>query len=151
MYPDAEFVGIVRDPRAVCEGHIRRQLYSVKEIAEHSSSALQQMISDEKAFSNLKLWKYEDIVLDPQKALREIYNHCDLDIKKVDEIRMETKSVVGQDNAPKEKTLVWYKLDEFHKHILPNANENQIAKLSEEDRKKIEDICRDEMEHFGYI
>lgn len=151
MYPDATFIGIVRDPRAICEGHIRRNLYSLNEISDHCSHAMQQMLLDEKDIKNFHLFRYEDIVRDPQKALRDIYEACDLPLEKVKEIRMETKKVVGHDNSPDGKTLVWYPLDQFHEHLLPDANTNQIAKLDDEQRMYIENVCRKEMEHFGYL
>ena len=151
MYPDATFIGIVRDLRAVCEGHIRRHLYSLEEISHHCSNAIKQMLIDEKEIERFHLFRYEDIVKDPQKALSDIYKACDLPLETVKEIRMETKKVVGHNNSPDGKSLVWYPLDQFHKHILPDANENQIAKLTDDQRVYIENVCREEMEHFGYL
>ena len=150
MYPDASFIAVIRDPRAVCEGHIRRNLYQTEEIASYYSKAVQQIIKDEKEIENFHIFRYEDLVAAPRKSLEKIYKACDLKVNAIKEIRMETKKVVGHDNSPTGKQMVWYPLNEFHKHILPDANTNQISKLSLKDKSLIEDICEEEMNIFGY-
>jgi len=69
----------VRDPRATCEGNIRRNCYAVEEIANHCSKAMDVMIKDANELPNFYLFKYEDIIDNPEKALENIYAVCNLE------------------------------------------------------------------------
>jgi len=151
IYSDATFIALVRDPRAVCEGHIRRNAYPLQDIAINCSKALTQIIKDETKINNYHVFRYEDLVKNPDTVLKRIFLKCDLDLEKLKFIRLETKSVVGYDNIPKGKQLVWYKPYEFSQHILPDANKNQINRLTIAQRKNIESICFQVMKHFQYL
>ena len=141
IYPDATFIAFVRDPRAICEGHMRRNTYSAEVIANHCSNAMKAMINDSAGLPNYHLFKYEDVVANPEKSL---------DISDLDWVRMETKNIVGYQAAQDGKKLMWYRKNDFSQHLVRDANKNQIERLTVYQRTIIEDMCRDQMLALNY-
>ena len=156
MYPDATFLALVRNGFAVCEGHVRRGS-KVESIAAKYEKACQQMIRDAEQRSNYHLLRYEDIIDDPQKAFKEILDLADLDSEQVSKVRLETKQVMTQDGQHEyikgttEKQMFWYDLDEMAGHFKLDANENQMARLSDEQKVTVTELCRPSLTHFGYL
>ena len=156
IYPDATFLALIRDARAVVEGHLRRG-HELETFALNYERAARQMIEDSQRIPRYRLLRYEDLVADPRKALEEVYRHCDLDLAQVPKIRLETKAVMDGEGkhvfvqGAKGKRMVWYDLEDFHHHIVGQANENQIQRLGSELRARIEEICGESLRHFGYL
>ena len=156
MYPDATFIALVRNGFAVCEGHIRRGS-KVEYIASRYEKACQQMIRDAEKIPNFHLLRYEDTVTEPRETLKKIFALADLDAEQVTKVRLQTKQVMtkeGQHEYVKgttEKQTLWYDLDEMASHFKLDANENQIARLSDKQKSVITELCRPSLNHFGYL
>ena len=65
LYPDARFVGVIRDGRAVCEGHIARGASLADATAAYAFVA-RRLIDDEAAGLPLRTWRFEDLVADAE-------------------------------------------------------------------------------------
>jgi len=155
MYPDATFFGLVRNGFAVCEGHIRRGA-NVRQIAREYSIGCQRMIADEKEIGSYHVLRYEDCIAEPVQSLQKICRLAKLDISSIKKVRLETKQVISQSGAHEyvqgasDKVVVWYTLEEMKDHFRSDANKNQIARLTPEQKKEIRAICRESLHHFGY-
>lgn len=156
MYPDATFIALVRNGLAVCEGHIRRGIDAAA-IAAHYEKGCQQMLTDRDRIPHYHIIKYEDIVADPLEALKKIYAYAGLDHGQVDKIRLETKAVLQPDgrhayiHGTQEKTLLWYDISEFHRHLADDANANQIGRLSDAEKNIIREHAGNSLRYFDYL
>jgi hypothetical protein len=156
IYPDATFIALVRNGLAICEGKIRRG-QDPAVVAKQYHTVCQQMITDSKVIDNYHIYRYEDLVNNPQHTCSKIFEQAKLDPEKIIKVRLQTKPVIdssGTHHLPKGttfKALTWYEKDKFHKHLHPQANKNQINNLSHENKKKILDNCRESLHYFNYI
>jgi len=155
MYPDATFIALVRNGLAVVEGHMRRG-YSLEEFSAHYETGCQQIIQDAKQYPNYHIVRYEDMIANPDPELANIYRIIDLDIELIKKIRLETKKVIGKDGShdfrhqTSEKKVIWYDRQDYFKHFMPNANQNQINRLSQDQRDRIKEICKRSLDNFDY-
>lgn len=155
VYPDATFVALVRDGFAVCEGHARRGA-PLAQAARRYELGCRTIVVDAAHLSNFHVFRYEDLVASPHEGLKRLYEVADLDIGKVAKLRLETKAVIEADGRHRvvlggeEKGLVWYDLADFASHFRTDANANQIARLSAEEREQVADLCGWSLRHFGY-
>ena len=158
MYPDATYIGFVRNGLAVCEGHIRRGRYTASEIAKYYEMACQRLIEDSQQMENFHLFRFEDIITKPVEYLERLYLAAGLDPSVVRKVRLQFKPVITEKGTPSfeasqrmPKGHAWYELDDMHKHFDVNVNDNQIAKLDEESLMTIKKYCRPSLEYFEYI
>jgi hypothetical protein len=155
MYPDATFFALVRNGLAVSEGHLRRG-YDFEAFAKHYEQGCQKMIHDAKWIKNYHIIRYEDLIDRPLETLKKIYALAGLDLNDLEKVRLQTKKVITKDgshayvhNTDKRVTL-WYGLDEFGHHFKKDANENQIKRLTKEQKALILRECEKSLKHFDY-
>ena len=156
MYPDATFLALVRNGFAVCEGHIRRG-HQLEDIAQNYEKACRLMTQHSRTIPNYHLLRYEDLIASPFEMLKQIYAWAGLDLGLLKKIRLQAKRVVEKDGSHQVimnrdfKDVIWYDLEEFGKHFRKDANENQMRRLSEDQKAAILKTCRSSLEHFGYL
>src|SRR4029079_18559224 len=78
LYPDARFVGVIRDGRAVCEGHVARGRGLAAATATYDFVG-RQLIELEARGLPLRTWRFEDLVADAAGVSAAIYDFCGLD------------------------------------------------------------------------
>ena len=153
IFPDAHFIGLVRDGYAVCEGHRRRGI-PLLEAARHYEIGCRQLAEDALGIPRFRLFRYEDLVTSPRQALADLCEAAGVDPGLVSRVRLETKPVVGAGGAPEAETgakrLGWYGLDEFASRFRRDANANQRARLSAAETAEIREACAWSLERFGY-
>jgi hypothetical protein len=156
MYPDAVFLAIVRNGLALCEGHIRRGV-KVEKIATRYQLGCAKMLQDARNMPNYHILRFEDILERPVESLRHVYDLAGLDLSAVSKIRLETKQVMDKDGQHKfvhntdGKELVWYEINAFGQHFYPQVNQNQIDRLTLEQRETIIRIAGTALRHFSYL
>jgi hypothetical protein len=155
MYPDAVFIGLIRNGLAICEGYIRRG-GTAEKTAHIYRCVAEKMLEYEAQMPNYRIIRYEDMVTNPLKFVDMIYNYAGLDLKQLNNIRLQSKRVMdsfGKRNLLKgsDRQVFWYKLSELHQHIKPDINENQIRQLSVEDKEKFLSIAGETMMKLEYL
>lgn len=156
IYPDATFIALVRNGLAICEGKIRRG-QDPAVVAQQYHAVCQQMIQDSKIIDNYHIYRYEDLLNNPQNTFLKILDQAKLDYDKITKVRLQAKPVInssGEHKLPEGldfKAISWYEKDEFYKHFNPQANENQIKNLSSENQKIILQTCQESLKYFNYI
>jgi hypothetical protein len=156
MYPDATFLALVRNGFAVCEGHLRRNI-DINKSAELYRKSCERMIEDSKRIKNYHILKFEDIIDEPVKMLYKIYDYCDLDKGLLKKVRLATKPIVKKDGSHgyihgvAETKLLWYDIEEFSNHFDKNVNKNQIARLTKNQKKIIQEEAGQVLKYFNYI
>ncbi len=132
-FPDAYFIGIVRNGYAVSEGIVRKRKLdperpqfeglhtTIDEAAEQWFRANAILLSHEKFLRKYKIIKYEDLVENPEDALFSVLEFCGLS---TDEFPI----------PPFDVTL----------------NQQQISRLSDYDTETVTRIAQPMLIHFGY-
>ncbi len=151
MYPDATFFGLVRNGLAVCEGHIRRGR-TASEYGTLYAHVCDRIIADADRIPNFHLIRYEDLTQNTLDTARRIYELADLNGACVKKFRLH----VGNEGDPGRtggtaEQLRWFEPQEFAETITPGVDEEQIRKLSPEDRSDFLKEAGSVMKSLGYI
>jgi hypothetical protein len=152
LWPDAVFVGIVRDGRAVCEGHVARGAEPAAAAAAYDFVG-RRLIEAEAAGLRLRTWRFEDLLADAAATARAIYGFCGLDPAATRGVSLQDKVRVtgaGGAVAAVRKTARFYGFEEMGAHMRADANEGALERLPAAARAVIEDRCGPVLAHFGY-
>lgn len=157
MYPDATFIALVRNGLAVCEGMMRREMFTAEGAGAVYETVCQRMIRDAYRMGNYHIVRFEDMISDPLSFMEELYGYAGLDVASVPKFRFEARPSTSSDGRQEFtlgnefRKLYWFPLEEIGAHLRADVNENQIAQLSEADRESFLRQARRSMEHFGYL
>ena len=156
MYPDATFIGLVRNGLALSEGFLRRG-WTAEEFGLLYENVCQKMIHDSTVFPNYKIVRFEDLLTDPVKVLKQIYEHSRLDVNQVSKFKLQAKPSMDKDGKRRytfggevNRERHWFPLNEIPSCLRRDVNENQIAQLTDENRRLFLNGARASMEFFGY-
>jgi hypothetical protein len=154
-YPDASFVGLVRDGFTVCEGQARRGV-PLEEAARRYELGCRILDEDSRGIARFTLLRYEDLLASPLDFLKQLYEAAELDLGRVQKLRLETKAVIEADGehrivlGAREKQLLWYDVADFPRHLRADANANQRARLSTAETGRVAALCDWSLRRFGY-
>jgi hypothetical protein len=157
MYPDATFIGLVRNGFALCEGFMRRG-WTAERFGSMYEKVCQQMIDDVGQMDNYYIVRFEDIILDPVNLVKEIYNYANLEINSVTKFRLQAKRSMNKDGTRNytfggshDRETQWFPLEQLNNGFRKDVNENQIARLSQEDREIFLSYANQAMVHLDYL
>jgi hypothetical protein len=155
MYPDATFLGLVRDGRALCESHLRRG-YSVKEVADLYRNIANRMLKYHFSQSNFYLVFFEDMISEPKRIIEKVYNKVEIDTASVRGIRLQIKSKLKQNGkhvleSEKDRKMVWYDPENLDGYFDDKINEHHIKKLDNDKQEKFEKLTEGILSKMGYI
>jgi hypothetical protein len=153
LYPGAVFVGLIRDGRAVCEGHVARGT-NVAAAAALYNFVGRQLIELKAGGLRLRTWRFEDLLVDPKGVVGDVYDFCGLQRKGVRGVCLQDKErildAVGKVSGIR-KVDRFYALDEVSCHMRADANAAALTRLPAAARDDIERRCSEVLEHFGYV
>ena len=154
MYPDATFIGLIRNGFALCEGYLRRGA-NVKDCAEMYRLLVGKMYEDAGRLENYHIVRFEDIVRDPIGVTKEIYGHARLDFGEVEKIRMQIKPKIspsGEHGLERnlDHRIVWYTKADLPSYFRTDIDHRQAVRLSANDREAFLKIAGGTMEMLGY-
>lgn len=156
MYPDATFVGLLRNGLALCEGFMRRG-WSPGRFGRLYRQLAGQMLTDAGQRPNYHLIRFENLVTNPAATVRRVYALADLELPAVPKFKLQAKKSMQRDGTrtltfgQREKGLIWCELEELRQHLRPDVNDNQIARLSAADRDAFLEEAGPIMERLGYL
>lgn len=152
LWPDARFVGVIRDGVAVCEGHMARGA-GLAEAAAVYGFVGRQLIALEAAGLPLRTWRFEDLLADAPGVTAAIYRFCGLDPAATRGVCLQDKERIpraGGGVAGMRKISLYYGFEEMGRHMRADANASARARLPEADRAEIAARCGPVLAHFGY-
>jgi len=156
IYPDATFLALVRNGLALCEGYVRRG-WTAEDAGRLYETVCRKMIDDSRVIPNYHILKFEDMVLDPAGFLNDIYAYSGLDFAKVQKVRLQAKRSMNEDGTrsytfggSKDRETHWFTMEELRNYVRKGVNENQIDRLSPQDREAFLKQARGSMEILGY-
>lgn len=156
MYPDATFVGLVRNGLAVCEGFVRRG-WDARRFGRMYQTICTRMLADANQLDAYHIIRFEDLMADPASTVAEIYNLADLDITMTQKFKLQAKKSMGQNGqrtytfGSREKAVEWYQLHELSQYLRQDVNDNQISRLSPADKSAFLDEAEVVMCALGYL
>ena len=128
LYPDAVFIGLIREATAVAEGHIARGA-SVAEAAEAWAFAAGELARLEGSLP-LRVWRFEDLVADTAAVAREIYAFAGLDPAAARGVCLQDKERVTDAAGAirgNRKVALFYGFDEMGAHMRADANDARAS------------------------
>lgn len=154
MYPDATFIGLVRNGLALCESHLRKNR-PPNEIGYRYRVLVEKMLADAERLPHYQILRFEDLMADPVGIIKKIYAHADLEFNQLGDVRMQIRRVLDQDgqhqlNGGVEWHVVWFELDKLTQYFQRDVNRNQIQRLSAHDRTTFLKEAGGAMEQLGY-
>ena len=157
IYPDATFLALVRNGLALCEGYVRRG-WTAGDAGRLYETVCQKMIQDSRTIPNYHILKFEEMVSDPVGFMKDIYAYAGLDFAKVQKVRLQAKKSMNEDGTrsytfggSKDRETHWFTLEELRNYVRKGVNENQIDRLSIQDRDAFLKQARRSMEILGYV
>ena len=157
IYPDATFLALVRNGLALCEGYVRRG-WTAEDAGRMYETVCQKMIQDSQTIPNYHILKFEEMVSDPVGFMKKIYSYSGLDFAKVQKVRLQAKKSMNEDGTrsytfggSKDRETHWFTLEELRNYVRKGVNENQIDRLSPQDRDAFLRQARSSMEILGYL
>jgi len=150
MYPDATFFGLIRNGLAVCEGHIRRGS-TASAYGKLYARVCGQIVADARCFSNFHLVRYEELTRNTLHTAERIFQLAHLDSNCVPKFRL----VVGNEGNRRRtggtaEHLRWFSPQDFANTITPGVDEEQIKKISSQNRSGFLKEAGDTMDLLGY-
>lgn len=150
VYPEARFVGLMRDGYALCEGWMRRgwrahkvgQVY--REVGEIMLGAADYLIV-----------KFEDMVARPFAVAEQMYAFCGLEPTTLDKLRLKSKRVLSAEGAYSPRFgsanhKYWFDRTTITDLLVRTQSALQAQRLSAADRRAFEREARPILEFFGY-
>ncbi|MEW6716755.1 MAG: sulfotransferase [Chloroflexota bacterium] len=156
MYPDGIFLGLVRNGFALGEGFIRRG-WSVERIGNMYELVCQAMIRDASSFDHYYLLRFEEMIADPLNFTKKVYGYLGLDDQQVEHFRLQAKPSMTKDGksdymfGESDREIYWFPPEQLKAQFRQDVNENQIARLTEEQKEQFVKIAEQSMSYFGYL
>ena len=152
LYPDAIFVGLIRDPLPVCEGRTARGRALEKAIATYNyfGAALARL---EASDARVLTVRFEDLVTRAEPVARTILAHCELDPEAIRGVLLQEKGRVTDADGGVvgiEKSARVLPFADIGRHMRADANARSIDRLDGARRLRIVEGCASVMAHFGY-
>jgi len=135
IFPNAYFIGLVRNGYAVVEGMNRREGYSMDRGARHWSTANQVMLEDTAYLKQFMLVRYEDFTQNTKAVMRQVCQFLDIDFKPVQKAVNKEWRVHNMDNQAAK---------------IQNFNAKSFARLTASDLEIINRYAGETLKRFGY-
>jgi hypothetical protein len=155
MYPDATFIGLIRNGFAVCEG-LKRRGMAIDEAAKMYEIVCQRMINDEKMLPNYFIVRFENMISEPLHFIKNLYKNVGLNPDKVDKIRLQAKKSMAKNGSreyvlgEKDRQMLYLSVADINKYFRKDVDNNQIKALGPKDQNIIKHIAGKSLNHFGY-
>lgn len=136
VFPNASFIGLVRNGYAVAEGINRREGYSLDRCARHWNNANKIMMDDSAHLKRFALVSYEDLTRDGRTTMRRLSGFLGLDSDPLEAAIDKEWQVHKMHGAPA-------KIRDF--------NGESLARLSKADMGVIGQHAQEMLGRFGYF
>lgn len=153
LYPDARFVGVIRDGRAVCEGQVARGA-ELAAAAVAWAYAARQLGALEAQGLPLRTWRFEDFLADPAGVSAAIYGFCGLDPAATAGVCLQDKERILRPDGKVggvRKVAHFYRFEEMRRHMRADANAGALARMPAAALAEATERCRPMLAHFGYL
>ena len=152
IYPDARFVGIIREAEGICESMISRGM-SPDVVLPMYQYVARELLTLRAAGFPVLLLRFEDIIANITASTQAVYDWCDLDAAAVSGLCLQDKTRVTDDKGNvvgMRKVDAFYDLDSAAKHLRCDVNSAAKARLPRALQQEIAARCGPLMQQLGY-
>ncbi len=154
LFKDCQFVGLLRNGFAVCEGHVRRGR-SARKAGILYRTVVERMLADAERFDGYQIVRFEDLMQQPVRQLHRLFSRIGLDARRLQHIRVQNRRRMNHRGehlleGNKEWEVRWLPIQRLSSYVDPEVDENQIRLLSDRDRADFLREAGECMERLGY-
>ncbi len=157
IFPDAMFVCLVRDGRALMNGFLRRG-WTAERFSELYYTICSAMLDYKRTLGERVLMlQYENMVADPLATIEQLSQALQLSSEGFASIRLQNKKVMTTDGkydyvfgGGKDREVHWFDKGEIAKYLVTNSNKAQADSTKQEDLDCFNDKCGDLISQLGY-
>jgi hypothetical protein len=135
VFPDAAFVGIVRDGYAVSEAIRMKEGYAIERCARHWARVNEMLMRDAAGLRRFLPLRYEELARDPERTVERLAGFLGLDMEVVRPRVREGWRLGNTDSGPSR---------------VRDANGELHARLTADDRRRIEAEAGETLARLGY-
>ena len=152
IYPNARFVGIIREAEGICESMISRGM-SPDVVLPLYQYVARELLTLRSAGFPVLLLRFEDIIANIAASTRAVYDWCHLDATAVSGLCLQDKTRVTDTKGNvvgMRKVDAFYDLDSAAKHLRRDVNSAAKARLPQSLQQEIATRCGPLMQQLGY-
>jgi hypothetical protein len=152
LYPDARFIGILRDPYAVAESRLVR--------GTSLSDAMEIYVYVERVFAEaelkglpLQVFRFEDLIANAASTIREVLAACRLDMSRMRGVCLQDKTRVADATGRVVRFMLtdgYYAFSDVQNHMRRDANSAGVSRLSADQKIEIGRLCAEAIARRGY-
>jgi hypothetical protein len=154
MYPDAYFIGLVRNGYSLCNGRVRRG-HSAADTGRQYRRVGEAMLEFSRTLDRFLLVRFEDAVADPFAFAERLFRFCDLQPTTLPKLRLKSKRVLAADQT---HTTRFGELNHhywFDRSTISQLLDRQVDALQEsalglQDRQQFATHAGQMLESLGY-
>ena len=154
VYEDAKFICIIRNGLACAESKLRhKRVRNILQAAKSYNFIGNYLYKFNQNNENCLLIRYEDYIDEPQKTIEKIYKHLDLDIKKVQKFKIQSRSNIITNEKETNKEIgkkYWYSFDEIDNFFIKDINKKAMKNLKKNQIDEFLEIAGDIFYKFNY-
>lgn len=156
MYPDSVHFGLVRNGLALCESRLRRKTFKdAGKFGVTYNIIVSKFLEYKAKYPNFHLLKFEDLLANPQKFVRDLYDKAGLPYGDKISVRLKAKKFINSsgahDTSFEEGSKYWIEMDNFFEFINRDINENQIKRMQLKDQQAFLKYAKESMKQLEYI
>ena len=154
MYDDINFVGVVRNGYAWCEGWVRRGGDASKAGGFYQQYAY-VMLRQADRLGRYHFLRLEDVLADPFGVAEQLFEFAQLEPTTLPKLRLKSKRVLGHRGDHKvrygvENSKYWFDREEIREILDPRISDIQAARLDSVNRRVFAEKAASALSAFGY-
>lgn len=154
LYPNIKIINIVRDGFSICESWKRRG-HKADKIGKLYSTYVNKMIDLTEKYDDSTVVKFEDLLQNPFKISKQLFEFCELEPTKLEKLRLKSKKTLSQNGEHRkhfgqEHKKYWFDQESINNFLISNINNTQKNNLSVQDIKAFEKYAKSTLEFFNY-
>ena len=156
MYPDATFIGLVRDGISLCESRMRRRTFpSARKFGLVYRLTIEEMLRQAEEIPNYHIVRFEDFLGDPRGFIDRLFELVGEDASELEKIRLKAKAHYrgdeGYGTQHKAGDLYWMDLSEIRSFVNPDIDTAQRTEIGAAERDAFLDLAGPAMVRLGYV
>lgn len=152
LYPDARFVGLVRDPFALAESRLARGTPLDAAMAVYAFVE-QIFAAAEAAGAPLRVVRFEDLLAAPEATMRLVLDACGLDAARMRGVCLQNKTRVADATGRVVRFTLsdgYYAFEDVQNHMRADVNTTAVSRLCAAQKDEIGRLCAAAIERRGY-
>lgn len=152
LWPDARFIGVLRDPFALAESRLVRGA-ALDDVMSLYAFVEETLARAENDGLPLRVVRFEDLIETPAPVMRDILAACDLDPSHMRGVCLQDKTRVADADGRVVRfttTDGFYAFEDVHKHMRRDVNAAAVSRLSAAQKEEIGRLCATAIARRGY-